>query len=364
MAVSGQLAVDGLAQVEVADDGGGGQVKDLLHSLLDLLVGDRAGAEGIHHDGHGLCHADGVSDLHLALLCQAGSHNVLGHPAGRISGAAVHLAGILAGECAAAVACIAAVGIHDDLTTGQAGVALRAAHNKAAGGVDIVLGVLVQQLGGDGGLDDLFHHVGAQLFHADSLAVLAGNDHGVHTHGLVVFIVLHGDLALAVRTQIIHLAVLAHFGQALGQLVSQADGHGHQLGGLIAGIAEHHALVACTGNIIVGAQGDVGTLAIDVGDDAAGVAVEAVLGAVIADGTDDVAGHTGDVDIAIGGDLAHDVDKAGGASGLTGYAGTGVFLENGVQDGIRDLIADLVGMPLGYRLGREEKFGHWGKASL
>ena len=193
--------------------------------------------------------------------------------------------------------------------------------------------------------------------------MLAGDDHSVDAHRLAV-VILNGDLALAVRAQVVEGAVLADLGQALGQLVGQADGQGHQFGGLIAGIAEHHALVACTGNIIVGAQGDVGALAIDVGDDAAGVAVEAVLGAVIADGTDDVAGHAGDVDIAIGGDLAHDVDKAGGAGGLTGYAGTGVFLENGVQDGIRDLIADLVGMPLGYRLGREEKFGHLGKSLL
>lgn len=38
VAVCGQLAVDGLAQVEFADDGGGCQVKDLFHSLLDLLI--------------------------------------------------------------------------------------------------------------------------------------------------------------------------------------------------------------------------------------------------------------------------------------------------------------------------------------
>ena len=38
VAVCGQLAVDGLAQVEFADDGGGGQVEHLLHSLLDLLI--------------------------------------------------------------------------------------------------------------------------------------------------------------------------------------------------------------------------------------------------------------------------------------------------------------------------------------
>ena len=116
---------------------------------------------------------------------------------------------------------ITAVGIDDDLTAGQAGVALRAAHDEAAGRVDVVFGVLVQQLGGDGGLDDLFHHVGAQLLHADGVAVLAGDDHGVHTERLAVLIVLHSDLALAVRAQIVQLAVLAHLGQALGQLVGQ-----------------------------------------------------------------------------------------------------------------------------------------------
>ena len=78
VAVGGQLAVDGLPQAEVTDDGGGGQVKDLLHCLLDLLIGHGAGAKGIHHDGHRLCHADGVGHLHLALLGQTGSHDVLG----------------------------------------------------------------------------------------------------------------------------------------------------------------------------------------------------------------------------------------------------------------------------------------------
>ena len=38
MAVGGQLAVDGLAQVKLTDDGGRGQVKDLLNSLCLLYT--------------------------------------------------------------------------------------------------------------------------------------------------------------------------------------------------------------------------------------------------------------------------------------------------------------------------------------
>ena len=218
MAVGGQLAVDGLAQVKVADDGGGRQVKDFLDSLHDLLVGNGAGAEGVHHDGDGLCHADGIGQLDLALGSQARGNHVFGDPAGGIRGGTVHLAGVLAAERTAAVAGIAAVGVHDDLAARQAGVALRATHNKAARGVDVVFRVLVQQLGGNDLLNDLAADVLMQLLLADVGAVLAGNDHRVDAHGLAV-VVLHGDLALAVRAQVIQRAVLAHLGQALGQLV-------------------------------------------------------------------------------------------------------------------------------------------------
>ena len=244
------------------------------------------------------------------------------------------------------MACVAAVGIDDDLTAGQAGVALRAAHDEAAGGVDIILGVLVQQLGGDGGLDDLLHHVGAQLLHADGIAVLAGNDHSVHADGLAVH-VLDSDLALAVRTQIVQLAALADFGQLLGQLVGQADGHGHQLGGLVAGITEHHALVAGAADLIVGAEGDVGALAVDVGDDGTGVGIESELCAGVADVSYDLADDLLEIDVAVGGDLSHDVDEAGGCAGLAGHAGVGVVGQDLVEDGVRDLVADLVGMALG-----------------
>ena len=251
------------------------------------------------------------------------------------------------------MACIAAVGIHDDLTAGQAGIALGTAHNKAAGGVDIILGVLIQQLGRDGSLDDLFHDICAQLLHGHGLAVLAGDDHGVHTGGLAVDI-LHGDLALAVRAEVIQLAALAHLGQLLGQLVGQADGHGHQLRGLIAGITKHHALVACTADLVVGAEGDIGALAVHIGDDGAGVGVKAELGAGVADIGHDLADDLLEIDIAVGGDLAHDVDHAGRGAGLAGHAGLGVVGQDLVEDGIGDLIADLVGMSLGHGLGSKQ----------
>ena len=68
VAVGGYLAVDGTAQVQIPDDGGGTQVKDLADGLGQLLIGDLAGAEGVHTHGDGLSHADGVGQLDLAAL--------------------------------------------------------------------------------------------------------------------------------------------------------------------------------------------------------------------------------------------------------------------------------------------------------
>src|SRR5690606_34049284 len=95
--------------------------------------------------------------LPIAAVGQAGGDDVLGHVAAGVGGGAVHLGRVLAGEGAAAVTGHAAVGVDDDLAAGQAAVAHRAADDELAGRVDVVLGVLVQQFGRQGVLDDQLH---------------------------------------------------------------------------------------------------------------------------------------------------------------------------------------------------------------
>src|SRR2546423_7803168 len=57
VAVGGGALVDGLAQVEVADDGSRAQVEDLLHCRADLAGVDRLGPEGLDHHRDGPGHA-------------------------------------------------------------------------------------------------------------------------------------------------------------------------------------------------------------------------------------------------------------------------------------------------------------------
>ena len=105
--------------------------------------------------------------------------------------------------------------------------------------------------------------------------------------------------------------------------------HGHEDGGLVGGVAEHHALVARAHEVdgvggaaglgvegLVDAGGDVGALLVDEVEDAAGVGVEAELGARVADAADDVAGDLLHVEVGLGANLAGDDHGARGHEGL------------------------------------------------
>ncbi|MPN31501.1 hypothetical protein SDC9_178975 [bioreactor metagenome] len=191
--------------------------------------------------------------------------------------------------------------------------------------------------------------------------MLRGNHHGIHPDGPVVLVILHSDLTLAVGTEVGELAALAHLRQAHGQLLGEGQGQGHQLRRLVAGVAEHHTLIArAVGELavagllalqgLVHAQRDVGGLFVDRSDDSAGIAVEPIFAPVIADLPDHLPGYFGNVHVAGGGDLAHHVDQSGAGRGLAGHAALGVPLHNRVQHRVGNLIADLVRVALGHGL--------------
>ena len=160
----------------------------------------------------------------------------------------------------------------------------------------------------------------------------------------------------------------AHLGEPLREPVRQPDRQRHQVGRLVAGVAEHHPLVAGAlgAQLVLAARAaaqleggrhalvDVGRLLVDRDDDAAGLAVEAVLLAVVADLADRLADDARDVDVAGRRDLAGDDDEPGREQRLAGDPAVGVRVEDRVEDGVGDLVGHLVGMTLGHRLRGED----------
>ncbi|GAA3063183.1 hypothetical protein GCM10020000_53180 [Streptomyces olivoverticillatus] len=200
--------------------------------------------------------------------------------------------------------------------------------------------------------------------------VLGGDDDGVQAYGLVA-VVLDGDLRLAVGAQVGQAALLADGGQAAREAVGEGDGQRHQLGGVVAGVAEHQALVAgallvevvrgAVDAVLVGgvdALRDIGRLGADGYRDAAGSAVESLGRGVVSDAQDGVADNGRNIGVGGGGDFARDMHLAGGDQGFDGDAGAAVLGEERVEDGVADLVGDFVGMAFGDRLRGEQATGH------
>src|SRR5690606_31495414 len=134
----------------------------------------------------------------------------------------------------------------------------------------------------------------------------------------------------------------------------------HQVGGFVAGVAEHQALVARAlvqdfFAAAVHALGDIGRLLVVGHQYGAALVVDAVFGIVVADALDGVARNLDVVDVGRRGDFTGQHDQAGVAQGLGRHARIGVLREDGVEDGVGDLIRDFVGMAFGNGFGSKEE---------
>ena len=207
------------------------------------------------------------------------------------------------------------------------------------------------------------------------LGVVLGREHdGVDAHRAVVRVVLDRDLGLAVGTQVVERAVLAHLGQSLGEPLGDRDRERHELRGVVAGVAEHQALVAgaalvelvlrrADAGLVTGVdtRGDVARLGADGDLDAARVAVEALLRGVVADVEDRLADDVGHRGVRRRAHLAGDDDQTGGEQGLDRDAQVGavaVLAHEVVEDRVADPVGDLVRVTLGHRLRGEKASCH------
>ena len=194
----------------------------------------------------------------------------------------------------------------------------------------------------------------------------------VQTRRLSFFVVFHRDLALAVRAQIAQDPFLADFRQPSAEPVRQRDRIRHKLLRLPAREPEHQALVPgahiqrLVSSVVmlpglqrqIHAHSDVRGLLVQRRENCAGITVEAVLRAGVADLPDRFPGDGLIIHLRGGSDLAHQDDQSGGGAGLTGDTAHGVLRKQSVQDRIRDLVADLVRMSFRDRLRRKQSSFH------
>src|SRR5450830_1891696 len=362
VAVSSGLLIDRAQQIEHLHDAFWTQVKVFQHQFSQLFVADLAGAEGGHHDRSRLGDTDRVRHLDLATRGQAGYHDVLGEITAGIGGRTVDLGRILARERAAAVRSCAAVGVDDDLATGQATIALRTADNETAGRIDQITGIL-QPFSRHHRTDDFFDRGFFDGFVFHFRRMLRGQHNGVDRDRAAVDI-LQRHLRFSIRTQPWQAAVLAQLRLAFDDPVCVIDRSGHQFRGFVASVAEHQALVAGTlveveALAFVHALGDIGRLLV-VGDQhGAALVVDAVVGVVVTDALDGFAGDVDVVDIGARGDFTGQHDQTGIAQGLGSDARQRILCKDGIQNRIGNLVGYFVWVTFRDGFGSKEVFiGH------
>ena len=199
--------------------------------------------------------------------------------------------------------------------------------------------------------EDGFHILAdAGLVHVR--VVLRGEHERVDAPGCVVVVVFDGELALGVGPQVGHRrGVLAADARELDQdHVGERQRERHELGRLVAGVAEHHTLVAGALVFLGGAVyalGDVGALLVHCGEDGAGIGVEAVLAFRVADAADGAADDALDVDPGVaGGDFAAYDGQARADEGFTGDVGRRVLPQEIIEDGVGNLVGHFIGVAL------------------
>ena len=267
---------------------------------------------------------------------------------------------------------IAAVGIHDDLTSCQAAVPVGSADDKASGGVDEKLGFIIDHLCGQNGIEYISFDVFMDLFLSHIRVMLRGKHYRFQADRLLIFVIFHGDLALSVRSQIRKGAVLTYLGKLSHQLMGKADGIRHILFCFVGGKTEHHSLIACADGVKLGlshfmlcrylfflfclqslihAHGNVCGLFVQRHHNAAGIGVKSVFGLGITDFPYGIAYDFLDVHIGVCGDFAHHQNKARGGTGFTGHTAHGILLHQCVKHRIGNRIAHFIGMPFRYGFG-------------
>jgi hypothetical protein len=186
MTVSGYLSVDRSSQVKIPDDGRRSQVKMFVDQLRDLFIGDPSGSEGLNQHGYRFCNADGVRKLDLAFVGQAGSNDVLRRVSRRICCGTVYLCRVFTGESAAAVSGISAVGVNDDLPSGQSGVAVWSADYESSRRIDVVFCFVVNKFIRNDRIYNVLDDVLLDLLLSDVFVVLCGNQDRVDPYNFIV----------------------------------------------------------------------------------------------------------------------------------------------------------------------------------
>merc|ERR1711970_226265 len=130
-----------------------------------------------------------------------------------------------------------AIGVNDDLAACEATISFRSSHDKGAGWVQMVDGVLIEVLSRNNRLDNVLLKVGLDLLERVVWVMLCRDHDCMHTewgHGAIfVLLVFNSNLSLAVWTELGKCSIFADLGQPVSKTGGERVRQRHQFGCLV-----------------------------------------------------------------------------------------------------------------------------------
>ena len=145
---------------------------------------------------------DCVGKLNLAFISKTCCYDVLCYVTCCISCRTVYFCAVFSGESSAAVTSVSAVGVYDDLTSGEAGISVRSADYETAGRVDEEFGVLIYHVCRDDFVKYVFFDILMDLLLGYFRIMLCGKNNRIKTERFAVLIILYGYLCFSIRTKV------------------------------------------------------------------------------------------------------------------------------------------------------------------
>src|SRR6266478_345837 len=346
--VSSRRPIDRSLELEGLNNAFGSQIEAILDDLCELCFWNHTSAESIHQNGDWLSHTNHISELNFTLGCQLRRYDILGDVTRHVGRAAIHLGRIFSGESPAAVAAHPAVGIDDDLPPREATVSLRPADNEAARRVNVVYGIFIEVVHrdhrSDYPIDDGFFELAIVNFRA----MLRRDNHALNLYRPAVS-VFDGDLGFAIGSEKIGFAALTNLRQILHQTMGHLNRKRHQLRSLVAGVTEHHPLIArplffVEPFALRHTLRNIRRLLLDGCQNRTGVAVKTHGGIGITNIPNDFANDVGVIHLSFASNLARNDHHSGFCQTFTGNPAVRIAGQMSVENRIRDLVAQFVWM--------------------
>ena len=229
----------------------------------------------------------------------------------------------------------------------------------------MINGIIIQVVGRNNRLDNMFHQISLNLLVSNILVVLSRNNNGVNScrNWFTIFhLVFTSYLGLTIRTNPRTSSILTYFGQLSTDRSSQVVGQRHKSRSLISSITKHNTLVTSTSILFfyrINRLSDIRRLFLNSNNNVTGSVIKTFSYIIVSDVLDSFTDYLFVVNSSLGRDFTENHYHTSLGTSLTGNTGFRILLDARIKNCVRYLITDLIRVTFIHRFrGKKKYFTH------